>query len=137
SLWHHGLWPRTNLSGKAQLRLVCLGLPLEGHTDGLQRWPASAATASASPGSWPPPPASRGGGCARALPPRGSSTGAPSAGQCHGPPASAGAAGGRPQPGQVVSRVARGPAVVRPGAVALGSGGFAHAVLRRGLSCWG
>ena len=35
------------------------------------------------------------------------------------------------QPGQVVSRVARGPAVVRPGAVALGSGGLAHAVLDR------
>src|SRR6266446_1984291 len=42
-----------------------------------------------------------------------------------------------PQPGQVVSRVARGPAVVRPGAVALGSGGLAHAVLLRGLSLLG
>ncbi len=35
------------------------------------------------------------------------------------------------QLGKVVSRVARGPAVVRPGAVALGSGGLAHAVLDR------
>jgi hypothetical protein len=38
------------------------------------------------------------------------------------------------QLGQVVSRVARGPVVVRPGAVALGSGGLAHAVLLSGLS---
>ncbi len=41
------------------------------------------------------------------------------------------------QPGPVVSRVARGPVVVRSGAVALGSGGFAHAVLLRGLSLLG
>src|SRR5216683_4287859 len=41
------------------------------------------------------------------------------------------------QLGKVVSRVARGPAVVRPGAVALGSGGLAHAVLLRGLSLLG
>src|SRR5262249_21621200 len=41
------------------------------------------------------------------------------------------------QLGQVVSRVARGPAVVRPRAVALGSGGRPHAVLLWGLSLLG
>src|SRR5262245_42116800 len=41
------------------------------------------------------------------------------------------------QPGQVVSRVARGPAVVRLGAVAMRSGGLVHAVPLRGLSLLG